>query len=132
MKQRKWGRIINIASVHGLVGSINKSAYVAAKHGVVGLTKVVALQNAQTGVTCNVICPGFVLTPLIQKQIDLKSQQHKVSIEEAQRILVTEKQPSGNLSTPEDIGNLATYLTSESANQIQGASYTIDGAWTSQ
>lgn len=82
--------------------------------------------------TCNVICPGFVLTPLIQKQIELKSQQHKVSIEEAQRILVTEKQPSGNLSTPEDIGNLATYLTSESASQIQGASYTIDGAWTSQ
>lgn len=81
MKQRKWGRIINVASVHGLVGSINKSAYVAAKHGIIGLTKVVALENAQTGVTCNAICPGFVLTPLIQKQIELKSQQHKVSLE---------------------------------------------------
>jgi 3-hydroxybutyrate dehydrogenase len=80
MKERKWGRIINVASVHGLVASINKSAYVAAKHGVVGLTKVVALENAQSGVTCNAICPGFVLTPLIQKQIDLKSEQHKVSL----------------------------------------------------
>lgn len=97
MKERKWGRIINIASVHGLVASVNKVAYVAAKHGVVGLTKVVALENAQTGVTCNAICPGFVLTPLIQKQIELKSQQHKVSLEEAKKILVTEKQPSGNL-----------------------------------
>lgn len=132
MKQRGWGRIINIASVHGLVGSINKSAYVAAKHGVVGLTKVVALENAQSGVTCNAICPGFVLTPLIQKQIELKSQQHKVSIEEAQKILVTEKQPSGNLSSPEDVGNLVTYLTSDSASQIQGVAYTIDGAWTAQ
>jgi 3-hydroxybutyrate dehydrogenase len=80
MKERKWGRIINVASVHGLVASVNKSAYVAAKHGVVGLTKVVALENAQSGVTCNAICPGFVLTPLIQKQIDLKSEQHKVSL----------------------------------------------------
>lgn len=132
MKQRKWGRIINVASVHGLVGSINKSAYVAAKHGIIGLTKVVALENAQTGVTCNAICPGFVLTPLIQKQIELKSQQHKVSLEEAQKILVTEKQPSGNLAKPEDIGNLATYLSSQSASQIQGAAYTVDGAWTSQ
>lgn len=81
MKERKWGRIINIASVHGLVGSVNKAAYVAAKHGVVGLTKVVALENAQTGVTINAICPGFVLTPLIQKQIEIKSQQHNVSLE---------------------------------------------------
>jgi 3-hydroxybutyrate dehydrogenase len=81
MKERKWGRIINIASVHGLVASINKSAYVAAKHGIVGLTKAVALENAQTGVTCNAICPGFVLTPLIQKQIDIKREQHKVSNE---------------------------------------------------
>jgi 3-hydroxybutyrate dehydrogenase len=80
MKERKWGRIINVASVHGLVASVNKCAYVAAKHGVVGLTKVVALENAQTGVTCNAICPGFVLTPLIQKQIELKSEQFKVSL----------------------------------------------------
>lgn len=112
MKERKWGRIINIASVHGLVASINKSAYVTAKHGVVGLTKAVALQNAQSGVTCNAICPGFVLTPLIQKQIEIKSQQHKVSIEQAKKILVSEKQPSASLCSTEDIGNLATYLCS--------------------
>jgi 3-hydroxybutyrate dehydrogenase len=97
MKERKWGRIVNIASVHGLVASVNKVAYVAAKHGVVGLTKVVALENAQSGVTCNAICPGFVLTPLIQKQIDIKRELHKCSNEEAKKHLVSEKQPSGSL-----------------------------------
>ena len=132
MKQRGWGRIINIASVHGLVASVNKSAYIAAKHGVVGFTKAIALENAKTGVTCNSICPGFVLTPLIEKQIEIKAQNNKVSLEEARRILIEEKQPSGNFSLPEDIGALAVYLCTNYARQVQGASYTVDGGWTVQ
>ena len=132
MQKRKWGRIINIASVHGLVASVNKSAYVAAKHGLVGFTRAVALENAKTGVTCNAICPGFVLTPLIQKQIEIKSQKNKVSIEQASKILIEEKQPSGSFSYPEDLGALATFLCSDSARQIQGATYTMDGGWTAQ
>lgn len=100
MKERKWGRIINIASVHGLVASVNKSAYVAAKHGIVGFTKATALENAKLGVTVNAICPGFILTPLIQKQIDIIAEQKKVSNTEASNILVSDKQPSGSFGTP--------------------------------
>jgi len=132
MKERKWGRIINIASVHGLVASVNKSAYVAAKHGIVGFTKAAALENAKSGVTINAICPGFILTPLIQKQIDIIAEQRKVSNDEASAILVSDKQPSGSFGTPEDIGALATFLCTHSARQITGASYTIDGGWTAQ
>jgi 3-hydroxybutyrate dehydrogenase len=132
MKQRNWGRIINIASVHGLVASVNKSAYVAAKHGIVGFTKAAALENAKAGVTVNAICPGFILTPLIQKQIDIIAEQKKVSNEEASSILVSDKQPSGTFGTPEDIGALATFLCTHNARQITGASYTVDGGWTAQ
>ena len=132
MKERKWGRIINIASVHGLVASVNKSAYVAAKHGIVGFTKAAALENARSGVTINTICPGFILTPLIQKQIDIIAGQKKVSNDEASNILVSDKQPSGSFGTPEDIGALSTFLCSHNARQITGAAYTIDGGWTAQ
>ena len=99
MKQRNWGRIINLASVHGLVGSAQKSAYVAAKHGIVGLTKVTALETAQTGVTCNAICPGWVLTPLVQKQVDARAEKDQVSNDEAKKRLLSEKQPSDRKST---------------------------------
>ena len=103
MKQRNWGRIINLASVHGLVGSAQKSAYVAAKHGIVGLTKVTALETAQTGVTCNAICPGWVLTPLVQKQVDARAEKDQVSNDEAKKRLLSEKQPSGEFVTPEQL-----------------------------
>jgi 3-hydroxybutyrate dehydrogenase len=132
MRERNWGRIINIASAHGLVASATKAAYVAAKHGVLGLTKVIALETAATGITCNAICPGWVLTPLVQKQIDDLSQKHGVSSEEAKRRLLEEKQPSGEFATPEQIGALAVFLCSEAAGQIRGAALPVDGGWTAQ
>ncbi len=132
MQKAQWGRIINIASVHGLVGSANKSAYVAAKHGLVGLTKVTALENATTGVTCNAICPGWVLTPLVQKQVDAKAAELKISNDEAKKILLGEKQPSGQFTTPEELGDLAVFLCSASARNVQGAAWQVDGGWTAQ
>jgi 3-hydroxybutyrate dehydrogenase len=132
MKQRGWGRIINIASVHGLVASVNKSAYVAAKHGLVGFTKAIALETAGTGVTVNAICPGWVFTPLIEKQIDIIKQRDNLTTEQATKKLVSEKQPSGTFSYPEDMGGIATYLCSDYAKQMTGASYTCDGGWTAQ
>lgn len=132
MRNRNWGRIVNIASAHGLVASAGKSAYVAAKHGVVGLTKVVALETATTGITCNAICPGWVLTPLVQKQIDAIAEREGISVAEAQARLLSEKQPSLAFATPEDIGGLVTFLCSDAAAQIRGASLSIDGAWTAQ
>jgi 3-hydroxybutyrate dehydrogenase len=132
MQQAGWGRIINIASVHGLVGSAHKSAYVAAKHGLVGLTKVTALENATTGVTCNAICPGWVLTPLVQKQVDAKALEFKISNDEAKKLLLGEKQPSGQFTTPEELGDLAVYLCSNSARNVQGAAWQVDGGWTAQ
>jgi 3-hydroxybutyrate dehydrogenase len=132
MRRRGWGRIINIASAHGLVASANKVAYVATKHGLVGLTKVVALETAASGITCNAICPGWVLTPLVQKQIDELSRREKVPGEEAKRRLLAEKQPSGEFATPEQIGGLAVFLCSDAASQIRGASLSIDGGWTAQ
>jgi 3-hydroxybutyrate dehydrogenase len=132
MRRRNWGRIINIASAHGLVASASKAAYVAAKHGVLGLTKVVALETAATGITCNAICPGWVLTPLVQKQIDDSSEKNKISNEEAKRRLLMEKQPSGEFATPEQIGALAVFLCSEAAAQIRGAAVPVDGGWTAQ
>ena len=132
MQKANWGRIINIASVHGLVGSANKSAYVAAKHGLVGLTKVTALENATTGVTCNAICPGWVLTPLVQKQVDAKAAELKISNDEAIKILLGEKQPSGQFTTPEDLGDLAVYLCSSAARNVQGVAWQVDGGWTAQ
>ncbi len=132
MRKRRWGRIINIASAHGLVASANKAAYVAAKHGVVGLTKTVALETAASGITCNAICPGWVLTPLVQKQIDALAQHDRMSVEAAKAKLLAEKQPSHDFATPEQIGGIAVFLCSDAANQIRGASLTVDGAWTAQ
>ncbi|CAL61960.1 D-beta-hydroxybutyrate dehydrogenase (BDH) (3-hydroxybutyrate dehydrogenase) (3-HBDH) [Herminiimonas arsenicoxydans] len=132
MKEKNWGRIINIASAHGLVGSAQKSAYVAAKHGIVGLSKVTALENAQTGVTCNAICPGWVLTPLVQKQVDVRAANEDVSNDDAKKGLLAEKQPSGEFVTPEQLGALAVFLCSEAANQVRGAAWSMDGGWTAQ
>ncbi|MEN9657953.1 MAG: hypothetical protein RL571_1418 [Pseudomonadota bacterium] len=132
MRKKNWGRIINIVSVHGLVASPSKSAYVAAKHGMIGLTKSVALELAQTGVTCNAICPGWVLTPLVKQQIEAKAKQQGISPIEAQAQLLLEKQPSGVFVTPEQIGALLLFLCSDAAQEVRGAAWNIDGGWTAQ
>jgi 3-hydroxybutyrate dehydrogenase len=132
MKRRKWGRIINIASAHGLVASGEKSAYVAAKHGVVGLTKVVAIEAANDGVTCNAICPGWVLTPLVAQQIETRAKAAGKSFEQARNELVAEKQPMLSYTTPENIGALAVFLAGDAAATITGSAYSIDGGWTAQ
>ena len=132
MLTKNWGRIINVASVHGLVASAEKSAYVTAKHGVVGLTKVTALENATTGVTCNAICPGWVLTPLVQKQVDAKAAALKVSNEEATKMLLGEKEPSLQFTTPEELGALAVFFCSPAGNNVRGVAWNMDGGWTAQ
>ncbi len=132
MKKRGFGRIINVASVHGLVASAQKSAYVAAKHGVVGLTKVVALENAQTPITCNAICPGWVLTPLVQKQVDARAVAKNMSNDDAKRDLLMEKQPSGEFVTPEQLGELAVFFCSDAASQVRGVAWNMDGGWFAQ
>ena len=132
MKQRNWGRIINVASVHGLVASTNKSAYVAAKHGIIGLTKVAALENATTGVTINAICPGWVLTPLVQKQVDARAAADGVDNEEAKRRLLGEKQPSLQFTTPEQLAELALFMCSAAGDNIRGVAWQVDGGWTAQ
>jgi 3-hydroxybutyrate dehydrogenase len=132
MQARNWGRILNIASVHGLVASAEKSAYVAAKHGLVGLTKVTALENATSGVTCNAICPGWVLTPLVQKQVDAKAAALGISNEEAKRQLLAEKEPSLQFTTPEELGSLAVFLCSVAANNVRGVAWNMDGGWAAQ
>jgi 3-hydroxybutyrate dehydrogenase len=132
MLARNWGRIVNIASVHGLVASAQKSAYVAAKHGVIGLTKVTALENATTGVTCNAICPGWVLTPLVQKQVDARAAREGVDNDTAVRGLLGEKQPSLQFTTPEELGELAVFLCSPAANNVRGVAWNVDGGWTAQ
>ena len=132
MKKKNWGRIINIASIHGLVASVQKAAYVAAKHGVVGLTKVIALENATTGVTCNAICPGWVLTPLVQKQVDARAAKDGVDNDEAVRRLLGEKQPSLQFTTPEQLGELAVFLCSPAGDNVRGVAWQVDGGWTAQ
>ena len=132
MQARNWGRILNIASVHGLVASAEKSAYVAAKHGLVGLTKVTALENATSGVTCNAICPGWVLTPLVQKQVDTKAAALGISNEEAKRQLLAEKEPSLQFTTPEELGALAVFLCSTAADNVRGVAWNMDGGWAAQ
>jgi 3-hydroxybutyrate dehydrogenase len=132
MKAKKWGRIINIASTHGLVASAQKAAYVASKHGILGLTKVVALETATRGITCNAICPGWVLTPLVQKQIDDRAAREKISVEKARAELLGEKQPSLQFATPEEIGAAALFLCSQAAAQIRGIALPVDGGWTAQ
>nr|WP_314482802.1 3-hydroxybutyrate dehydrogenase [uncultured Pseudomonas sp.] len=131
MRARQWGRIINIASVHGLVGSTGKAAYVAAKHGVVGLTKVVGLETATSNVTCNALCPGWVLTPLVQQQIDARAATG-IDPQQAQRELLAEKQPSQAFVTPEHLGELVLFLCSEAGSQVRGAAWNMDGGWLAQ
>ena len=132
MREANWGRIINVASVHGLVASAEKSAYVAAKHGIVGLTKVTALENATTGVTCNAICPGWVLTPLVQKQVDAKAAALGISNDEAKKVLLGEKEPSMQFTTPEELGELAVFFCSPAGNNVRGVAWNMDGGWTAQ
>ena len=132
MRARKWGRIINISSAHGQVASAQKSAYVAAKHGIIGLTKTVALETAGSGITCVAICPGWVLTPLVQKQIDAKAAAEKLSPEAARAALLGEKQPSGDFATPEQIGQTVLFLCSTAADQITGSAIALDGGWLAQ
>ena len=132
MRKRNSGRIVNIASVHGLVASTDKVAYVAAKHAVVGITKVVALETATTGITCNAICPGWVLTPLVQKQIDALAAREELTPDAARARLLGEKQPSREFATPQQIGALTVFLCSEAAAQIRGVTLPIDGGWVAQ
>ncbi len=132
MRSANWGRIINVASVHGLVASAQKSAYVAAKHGIVGLTKVTALETATTGVTCNAICPGWVLTPLVQKQVDAKAAAQGISNQEATAQLLGEKEPSLQFTTPEELGALAVFFCSAAGNNVRGVAWNMDGGWAAQ
>jgi 3-hydroxybutyrate dehydrogenase len=132
MKKQGWGRIVNIASAHGLVGSTHKAAYVAAKHGLVGLTKVVGLETAGTGITANAVCPGWVLTPLVEKQIADIAAQSKISLEAAKANLLGQKQPSQTFVTPEQLGGTVAFLCSLAADQITGTAIAVDGAWTAQ
>ncbi len=132
MKARGYGRIVNIASAHGLVGSEGKAAYFAAKHGLVGLSKVVALDYANHGITCNAICPGWVLTPLVQKQIEDHAKQDGIAVEKAKQSLLKEKQPMWQFSTPEHLGALTVFLCSEAGATITGTALPMDGGWTAQ
>jgi 3-hydroxybutyrate dehydrogenase len=132
MREANWGRIINVASAHGLVASAQKSAYVAAKHGIVGFTKSVALETATTGITSNAICPGWVLTQLVQKQIDDRAAREGISATQAQNELLGEKQPSLQFTTVEQLGGLAVFLCSPAADQVRGVAWQMDGGWTAQ
>ena len=132
MKRRRWGRIINIASAHGLVASADKAAYVAAKHGIVGFTKVVAIETANDGITCNAICPGWVLTPLVQKQIEARAKQAGQTVEQAKLDLVREKQPMLSYTTPEQLGALSVFLCSDAAATMTGAPLSVDGGWLAE
>jgi 3-hydroxybutyrate dehydrogenase len=132
MKSRGWGRLINMGSTHALVASVNKSAYVAAKHGILGLTKVVALETAKSGITCNAICPGWTRTALVEKQIEARARSQGISAAQAALELLREKQPSERFSTVEQIGALAVFLCGEAAANITGAALPVDGGWTAQ
>jgi 3-hydroxybutyrate dehydrogenase len=132
MIEKRWGRIINVASAHGLVASGEKAAYVAAKHGLVGLTKVIAIESANLGITCNAICPGWVLTPLVEQQIEARAKAQGIPVEQSREDLVREKQPMLAYTTPEKIGALAVFLCGEAASTITGATLSIDGGWVAQ
>ncbi|WP_419799407.1 MAG: 3-hydroxybutyrate dehydrogenase [Terasakiella sp.] len=130
MKEKDWGRIINVASAHGQVASVNKSAYVASKHGLIGLTKVCALETAESGITANSICPGWVRTPLVEDQIMARAEKSGRSIDEEARDLLSEKQPSKQFATPDQLGAAAVFLCSDAASQMTGSTLTMDGGWT--
>ena len=130
MKKRNWGRIINIASAHGLIASPFKAAYVAAKHGVVGLTKVTALEGAESGVTCNAICPGYVWTPLVEKQIEDQAKSHGISKEKVIHDVLLAQQPSKRFATVEELGALTVFLSTEAGTSITGTALPVDGGWT--
>ncbi len=132
MRRVNWGRIVNVASVHGLVGSVHKSAYVAAKHGLVGLTKVTALETAATGVTCNAVCPGWVQTPLVEAQVEARAAAEGRSIAEARAALLLEKQPSGAFVTIEQLAAVVEFLCGEGGSQVRGVAWAMDGGWTAQ
>lgn len=132
MRRRGWGRVINTASVHGLVASVNKAAYVSAKHGIVGLTKVIALETAEEPITVNAICPGWVKTPLIERQIEAVADRDGCDLEAASRTLLSEKQPSKTFVMPDQIGALAAFLCSDAASQMTGVALPLDGGWTAQ
>jgi len=132
MRNGSYGRIINIASAHGLVASAGKTAYVASKHGLVGMTKVIALETAKENITANAICPGWVLTPLVQKQIDAIAAKDSISNEEASQKLLGEKQPSLTFATPEQLGGLVGFLCTDDAAQITGTTQSVDGGWTAK
>jgi 3-hydroxybutyrate dehydrogenase len=132
MKKAGWGRVINVASVHGLVASTQKAAYVASKHAIVGFTKVVALENATTGVTCNAICPGWVLTPLVQRQVDAIAAKDGLSNDAATQQLLREKEPSMQFTTPEELGELALFFCSDAAKNVRGVAWNMDGGWAAQ
>ena len=130
MKERGWGRIVNIASAHGLIGSPFKSAYVAAKHGLIGLTKVIALEGTEAGVTCNAICPGYVWTPLVENQIDDQAKAHGITREQVIRDVLLAQQPNKRFATTGELGALAAFLCSDDAASITGAALPVDGGWT--
>ena len=132
MRNKNWGRVINIASAHGLVASAQKSAYVAAKHGIVGFTKSIALETATSGITVNAICPGWVLTPLVQKQIDDRARREGIDVAQANTELLREKQPSLQFTTPEQLGELAVFLCTPAADNVRGVAWAVDGGWTAQ
>ena len=130
MRAAGWGRVVNIASAHGLTASPYKSAYVAAKHGVIGLTKTVALETAQEPITCNAICPGYVLTPIVEKQIPDQMKTHNMDRETVIREVMLARQPSGDFATVEQMAGTAAFLCSDAAAQITGTSISVDGGWT--
>ncbi len=132
MRARNWGRILNIASAHGLVASAEKSAYVASKHGLIGFTKTLALETATSGITANAICPGWVLTPLVQRQVEARAAKDQIDLEAAKRQLLADKQPSMQFTTPEQLGELAAFLCSAAADNIRGAAINVDGGWLAQ
>lgn len=132
MRSRGWGRIVNVASAHGLVASPNKAAYVASKHGVLGLTKVGALELAGCGVTVNAICPGWVLTPLVAAQIEARAASAATTFDDEANALLKEKQPMAAFTKPAQVGELAAFLCTDAASTITGASLSIDGGWTAQ
>ena len=132
MRASNWGRIINVASVHGLVASTHKAAYVAAKHGLIGLTKVTALETARTGITCNALCPGWVETPLVQRQVEARATRDGLGTDDARSALVSEKQPSGDFVSTDQLAQVAVFLCSSAADQVRGAAWNVDGGWTAQ